>query len=74
MPPSLFSLTMTTLAYQCLLQAMAFWLFFGLYCRSGSMSAIAARELVKLDFTNVTNLAGGMVEWEKQGYELIRKP
>ena len=45
-----------------------------LYCRSGSMSAIAARELVKLDFTNVSNLAGGMVEWEKQGYKLIRKP
>jgi len=44
------------------------------YCRSGSMSAIAARELVKLGFTNVSNLAGGMVEWEKQGYELIRKP
>jgi len=45
-----------------------------LYCRSGSMSAIAARELVKLGFTNVSNLAGGMVEWEKQGYELIGKP
>ncbi len=45
-----------------------------LYCRSGSMSTIVARELVKLDFTNVSNLAGGMVEWEKQGYELIRKP
>ena len=44
------------------------------YCRSGSMSAIAAKELVKLGFTNVSNLAGGMVEWEKQGYELIRKP
>ncbi|MBA7480881.1 hypothetical protein ES707_16344 [subsurface metagenome] len=41
-----------------------------LYCRSGSMSAIAARTLVKLGFTNVWNLDGGMVEWEKQGYDL----
>jgi len=45
-----------------------------LYCRSGSMSAIAAKNLVKLSFSNVWNLDGGMVEWERQGYELIHKP
>lgn len=44
-----------------------------LYCRSDSMSTIAAKTLVKMGFNNVWNLDGGMVEWEKQGYELIHK-
>ena len=34
------------------------------------MSQIAAEELVKLGYTNVWNLAGGMVDWEGAGYEL----
>jgi rhodanese-related sulfurtransferase len=41
------------------------------YCRSGRMSDIAARELVRQGFTNVMNLAGGMNEWEKSGLPLI---
>ena len=41
-----------------------------LYCRSGRMSAIAAEELVKLGYTNIWNLAGGMAEWEQAGYQL----
>ena len=44
-----------------------------LYCRSGSMSATAAKTLVKQGFTNVWNLEGGMVDWEKQGYKLVRQ-
>jgi len=42
-----------------------------LYCRSGRMSEIAANALVALGYTNVWNLDGGMLEWEKQGYEII---
>lgn len=41
-----------------------------LYCRSGRMSAIAAEALVKLGYTNVWNLEGGMVEWEQAGYPI----
>jgi len=44
-----------------------------LYCRSGRMSAIAARDLVNAGYTNVWDLAGGMLAWEKAGYEMIHK-
>jgi len=41
-----------------------------LYCRSGHMSQIAAEKLVALGYTDVWNLNGGMVDWEKEGFEI----
>ena len=42
-----------------------------LYCRSGSMSATAAREMVGLGYTNIYNLDGGFRSWNEAGYEFI---
>lgn len=41
-----------------------------LYCRSGHMSQIAAEKLASLGYTSIWNLKGGMIEWEKQGFDL----
>ncbi len=37
------------------------------------MSATAARELVKLGYTDVWNLDGGMIAWKQLGYPLLDK-
>jgi len=44
-----------------------------LYCRSGRMSAIAAEMLVRLGYTNVWNMEGGMIAWETLGSPLRTK-
>lgn len=42
-----------------------------IYCRSGSMSAQAAQTLVKLGYTDVWNLDGGMIAWQNSGRSLL---
>jgi rhodanese-related sulfurtransferase len=34
------------------------------------MSTIASKELVKLGYTNIWNLDGGMVAWEQAGQQI----
>lgn len=41
------------------------------YCRSGSMSAIAARTLAALGFKRISELAGGMEAWQASGRRLL---
>jgi rhodanese-related sulfurtransferase len=45
-----------------------------LYCKSDRMSTMAAETLVRLGYTNVWNLKGGMVGWRQRGYSLLSAP
>lgn len=44
-----------------------------LYCRSGRMSAEAAKKLTGLGYTNVYNHILGMHDWQARGYPLLNK-
>jgi len=45
-----------------------------LYCRSGTMSAIAATDLAGLGYTDIVELDGGMNAWTEAGLPLSRTP
>lgn len=38
------------------------------HCRSGMRSAKATKEMLTLGYSNVHNMQGGIVAWEKQGF------
>ncbi len=40
-----------------------------LYCAGGTRSALAARALVELGYTNVKSMSGGFGAWKRAGYE-----
>lgn len=42
-----------------------------IYCRSGSMSATASKELAEMGYTNILNLEGGMNDWKVNGFTVI---
>ena len=44
-----------------------------LYCRSGSMSAVAAQAVVAAGYTNVYDLTGGMNAYRASGREVVMK-
>jgi rhodanese-related sulfurtransferase len=43
------------------------------YCQVGMNSSQIAVQLVNLGYTNIWNLAGGLVVWQQQGYPVIQE-
>lgn len=43
-----------------------------LYCRSGRMSELAAKDLVKEGYTDLIDLEGGMNAWQEAGFALVQ--
>ncbi len=44
-----------------------------LYCKSGPMSASAARELAALGYTNIVELKGGFNAWKRAGGDMTMR-
>ncbi len=43
-----------------------------IYCRSGNRSSQAAAILLKNNYNPVYNMLGGITEWEKKGYPVVK--
>jgi rhodanese-related sulfurtransferase len=41
------------------------------YCRSGHRSSNATKVMIKLGFTDLHNLSGGIRKWKKEGLPLV---
>ena len=42
------------------------------YCRSGRRSDNARNIMEELDFRNVYNMTGGIIDWENEGYPVVK--
>jgi molybdopterin/thiamine biosynthesis adenylyltransferase/rhodanese-related sulfurtransferase len=45
-----------------------------LYCATGARSAFAAKSLTELGYTRVSSMAGGFVDWKRNGFEVATAP
>jgi rhodanese-related sulfurtransferase len=43
------------------------------YCMGDHMSYIASEELIKMGYTRVARLKGGMLAWQNQGRRLVHR-
>ena len=43
-----------------------------MYSRSGNRSGIALKQIEKMNFRKVYNMAGGIKEWVKNGYKIVK--
>ncbi len=44
-----------------------------LYCRSGSRSSFVAQKLSDKGYTNIYNLELGFLDWQRQGFKIVKK-
>lgn len=44
---------------------------YAVYCHSGRRSGIAADKMAKAGFTKLSNLDGGIIQWQAAGYPLV---